>query len=227
MTRVVFDIETLGVPFDTLDEVQRDYLLKSCDTEEKRQAEMQRTSLYPLTAQIIAIGMYNPDSKSGKVFYQADTSEQSFSADRSVEFSSGDEAFVIRSFWDAVQRYDQFVTFNGRGFDCPFIMLRSAILGIPATRNLVPYRYDSQHHFDLLEQLTFYGAVRKFNLDFYCRAFGIRSSKIDGITGADLGPVFREKRFKEIAEYCLRDIIATSELYLKWKTFLSEMDRTS
>src|SRR5262249_52486370 len=137
MSRVIFDIETLGVPFESLDEVRQEYLLKSADTAEKKLAEMQRTSLYPLTAQIIAIGMYNPDTKSGKVFFQAEKSEQSFSPDRSVEFSSGDEAFVIRSFWDTIRRYDQFVTFNGRGFDCPFIMLRSAILGISAKRNLV------------------------------------------------------------------------------------------
>ena len=222
MTRVVFDIETLGFPFESFDEVQQEYLLKFADTEEKREAEIQKLSLHALTGQIIAIGMYNPDTKSGKVFYQADAREQSTSGDGRIEFSAGDEAHVVRSFWEAVQRYDQFITFNGRSFDCPFIMLRSAILGLHATRNLMPYRYDTKEHFDLLEQLTFYGAVRKFNLDFYCKSFGIKSPKSEGITGLELGPLFRAKKFKQIAEYCLGDIVATADLYVKWQAFLSE-----
>src|SRR5204863_7399385 len=102
---------------------------------------------------------------------QADSQERYQSKDGKVEFSSGGESYVRTSFWEAISHYDQFVTFNGRSFDCPFIALRSAILGISATRNLMPYRYDSKEHFDLLEQLTFYGATKKFNLDFYCKAF--------------------------------------------------------
>ncbi len=220
MTRVVFDIETLGFPIESFDEVQQEYFLKFADTEEKREAELQKLNLHALTAQIIAIGMYNPDTKSGKVLYQTPIPEQSFSDDRKIEFSSGDEAFILRSFWDTVERYDQFITFNGRGFDCPFIMLRSAILGVRVSRNLMPYRYDTKEHFDLLEQMTFYGAVRKFNLDFYCKAFGIKSPKSEGITGLDLGPLYREGKYKQIAEYCLGDIVATAELYLKWQESL-------
>ncbi len=117
--------------------------------------------------------------------------------------------------------YSQFVTFNGRTFDCPFLMLRSAILGIKPTRNLLPYRYSANEHCDLMEQLTFYGIFRKFNLDFYCKSFGIKSSKASGITGLDLGTLFNEGRFLEIAEYCLGDVKATTELFHRWLAFLA------
>jgi hypothetical protein len=100
-------------------------------------------------------------------------------------------------------------------------MLRSAIAGIKPTRNLLPYRYDAAIHCDLLEQLTFYGAFRKFNLDFYCKAFGIKSPKSEGITGLGLGPLFREGKFREIAKYCLGDIQATAELFRRWEKFLN------
>jgi hypothetical protein len=100
-------------------------------------------------------------------------------------------------------------------------MLRSAILGVKPTRNLLPYRYGFTEHCDLLEQLTFYNAFRKFNLDFYCRAFGIESPKNHGITGLDLGPLFEAKRFHEIAEYCIGDVKATAELFLKWQSHLA------
>lgn len=221
MSRVVFDIETLGFPIESFDEVQQEYLLKFADSDEKRETEIQKLNLYPLTAQIIAIGMLNPETNAGKVLYQADVSEQFSSDDGKVEFVSGDEQQVLKLFWESVQRYDQFITFNGRAFDCPFLMLRSAIAGIKPTRNLLPYRYDAAIHCDLLEQLTFYGAFRKFNLDFYCKAFGIKSPKSEGITGLSLGPLFREGKFREIAKYCLGDIQATAELFRRWDKFLN------
>ena len=224
MSRVIFDIETLGFPPDTFDQVQQDYLLKFADTEEKREAELQKLSLHALTAQIIAIGMVNPGTSAGKVFYQADRKEQSSSEDGKIEYRSGEEKDLLKWFWETIPRYQQFVTFNGRSFDCPFIMLRSGILGVKPTRNLMPYRYDPTKHCDLLEQLTFYGAVRKFNLDFYCKAFGIKSPKSEGITGLDLGPLYREGKYRLIADYCLGDVLATSELFKRWDEFMNVKD---
>ncbi len=221
MSSVVFDIETLGFPIESFDETRQEYLLKFADTEEKRVAELQKLNLYPLTARIIAIGMLNPETRSGKVFYQSDVKETFSSDDGRVEFVSGDERECLHRFWQAIEKFDQFITFNGRGFDCPFLMLRSAVVGEKPTRNLVPYRYDFTRHCDLLDQLTFYGAVRKFNLDFYCKSFGIKSPKSEGITGLDLGPLFHAGRYREIAAYCLGDIIATAELFNRWEEFLA------
>jgi len=220
MSSVVFDIETLALPLDSFDEVQREYLLKFADTEEKRETEIQKLNLNALTAQIIAIGMLNPDTMSGKVFYQSDVKEKYKSDDGKIEFISGTEKEILLNFWDAIKHYDRYITFNGRSFDNPFVMLRSAIIGVQPTRNLMPYRYDAKEHCDLLEQLTFYGAIRKFNLDFYCKAFGIKSPKSEGITGLDLAPLYNEKKFRQIAEYCIGDVIATAELFKRWKEFL-------
>lgn len=76
----------------------------------------------------------------------------------------------------------------------------------------------------MLEQLTFYGAVRRFNLDFYCKAFGIKSPKSDGVNG--LGNLFREKRYNDIATYCLGDgdVVAIAELYRRWNEYLNIKD---
>jgi DNA polymerase elongation subunit (family B) len=224
MTSVVFDIETLGAPLESFDDVQQEYLLKFADTPEKREIEIQKFALSPLTARIIAIAMLNPDSMSGKVFFQSNEKETYTSEDGKVEFVSGDEPTLVQNFWNTVTHYNRIVTFNGRAFDNPFLLLRSAMLGISPTRNLMPYRYDSKEHCDLLEQLTFYGAVRKYNLDFYCKAFGIKSPKSEGITGLDLGELFSEKKFRKIAEYCLGDVVATAKLYLRWNEFLNIKD---
>lgn len=224
MNRIVFDIETLGLPLESFDDVQQEYLLKFADTEEKREEAIQKLSLYPATAKVIAVGMLNPDTGVGNVLFQSDRSETFSSDDGMIKFHSCDEKELLTHFWENVERYDQFITFNGRGFDCPFLLLRSAILGVKPSRNLLPYRYDASTHCDLLEQFTFYGATRKFSLDFYCKTFGIRSPKNDGITGLDLGQLFQEKRFREIANYCLGDVVATAELYRKWNEYLNFKD---
>ena len=221
MARVVIDIETLGYPIDSFDEVRRDYLLRFAETEADREEAIQKLSLYPTTAQIIAIGMLNPETNHGAILFQADEKLNYYSEDGSIHFQSGSEKEILEQFWKDIGHYNQFITFNGRGFDCPFLMLRSAILQVKPTRSLMPYRYDSSVHCDLLEQITFYSALRKFNLDFYCKTFGIESPKIHGITGLDMKQLSEEKRFREIAEYNLWDLRATAELFRRWEKFLN------
>jgi DNA polymerase elongation subunit (family B) len=220
MARVVIDIETLGYPLQWFDEVRQEYLMKFADTDKEREEAVQKLSLYPTTAQIIAIGMLNPDTNRGKVVYQSDEAGEYLSEDGQIQFISCQEKEILAGFWNDVTKYGQFITFNGRGFDCPFLLLRSAILQVKPSRNLMPYRYDASVHCDLLDQLTFYGATRKFSLDFYCKSFGIESPKAHGITGLDLGRLFGEKRFKEIADYCLGDVKATAELFTRWEQHL-------
>jgi hypothetical protein len=102
------------------------------------------------------------------------------------------------------------------------------LLNVPISRkDWLGYRFQTEPHCDLAEQLTFYGvsgrdgAARKFNLDFYCKAFGIESPKSHGVTGMDVNQLMVEKRFREIAEYCLRDVHATVLLYQIWKDRLA------
>jgi hypothetical protein len=221
MSHVVIDIETLGFPLESFDESRQKYLLKFAETEADRAETIQKLNLYPTTAHIIAIGMLNPKTNRGKILFQSDEELDYYSDDELVHFKSGSEKEIIEQFWFDIGYYDQFVTFNGRAFDCPFLMLRSAILRAQPTRNLMPYRYDASIHCDLLEQFTFYGALRKFNLDFYCKSFGIESPKTHGVTGLDMKQLSEEKRFREIAEYNLRDLRATAELFKRWEKFLN------
>ena len=139
-----------------------------------------------------------------------------------------DEAEMLTAFWDVARHYESVVTFNGRGFDVPFIYLRSALLNVPISRkDWLGYRFQTEPHCDLAEQLTFYcvsgrdGAARRFNLDFYCKAFGIESPKAQGVSGMDVGNLLAAGGFREIAEYWVRDVQATVELYRIWKERLA------
>jgi 3'-5' exonuclease len=221
MNRVIFDIETMAFPFESLDSQQQEYLMKFAKTEEEKAEVLLKLNLNPFTAQIIAVGMLNPESNRGKVFYQGPGEELSQSEDGLIDLVPCTEKELLEEFWTSLTHYAQFITFNGRSFDCPFLMLRSAMLGVKPTRNLLPYRYGTQEHCDLMEQFTFYGAFRKFSLDFYCKAFTIKSPKGGGLTGLDLGSLFHEGKYREIAEYCLGDVRATGELFQRWLTFLA------
>lgn len=220
MSRIIFDIETVGADFDSLDREVQDYLLKWAETEDDIKGVKESLSFYPLTGEIVAIGMLNPDTMKGAVYFQTPTDALLPFEEEGISFSSGDEREVIRRFWEKVKSYDQIITFNGRAFDCPFIMIRSAVHKIRPSRDLMPNRYNGPH-IDLLDQLTFYGASRRrFSLDMWCRSFGIRSPKSGGITGYDVRDLYLSGKYIDIAKYCLGDLIATKELLNYWENYV-------
>ncbi len=227
MKELIFDIETVGYPIESFDEFQQEYLLRFAnleETEEKRQQKAEEAIRYlnlsALTAQVVAIGLYDLNISKGLVLFQSENKEHYKSENQEFTFHSGDEKYILQKFWEIASKYDRFITFNGRSFDAPFLLLRSAILRIKPTKNLLAGRFDSKTHCDLLEQFTFYGLTRKYNLDFYCKVFGVESSKRGDVTGYNINEIFNQKRFKEIAEYCSKDLLATKELYLIYKNYL-------
>ncbi len=42
-----------------------------------------------------------------------------------------------------------------------------------------------------------------------------------GITGLDMKMLVDEKRYRDIAEYCFGDVLATAELYKRWNESLN------
>lgn len=236
MAKLVFDIETSALPVEHFDEVQQEYLFRECEkiedpaARETRHLEIARQfSLWPFTAQVVCIAMLNADTSRGQVLFTAEDYEDRGEEAGPVEFvPCMDEAEMLTAFWDVARHYETIVTFNGRSFDVPFMYLRSALLNVPISRkDWLGYRYQTDPHCDLAEQFTFYGvsgregAARRFNLDFYCKAFGIESPKAMGVTGMDVGNLMQEGRYREIAEYCLRDVKATVLLYQIWRDRLS------
>jgi predicted PolB exonuclease-like 3'-5' exonuclease len=169
----------------------------------------------------VAIAMLEAETGRGAVYYQNAGTSSDKRKDGDILYIPGSEPEILKHFWRQMQRYGQFITFNGRSFDCPFIMLRSAINKIPAGRNLVPYRYSFSEHVDLLDQLTFYDALRRrFSLHLWCKAFGIPSPKAEGMSGLLVKELFTQAKYDDIAKYCLRDVLATKELFLRWEKCL-------
>ncbi|OGH72332.1 MAG: hypothetical protein A2921_00740 [Candidatus Magasanikbacteria bacterium RIFCSPLOWO2_01_FULL_43_20b] len=218
MNTVVFDIETVAQDFNQLDEARKVYLLKGAETEEDKNKAIDQMALWALTNQIVAIGMLSVETQKGAVYFNGESGKEF--EENNIKYWAGSEKEILEKFWQAISRADRFVTFNGRGFDCPVLMLRSAMQKVKPTKNLMPYRYSAEAHIDLLEQLTFYNSVRKFNLDFFCKSFGIESPKAQGVTGQDVGTLFAAGEREKIARYCAGDLFATRQLYLRWKEYI-------
>jgi 3'-5' exonuclease len=255
MATLVFDIETTALPLENFDEAQQEYLFREADklgdatARDARREEITKfMSLWPFTSQVVCIAMLNAETQRGQTIYVSDDFEDGQDEDPlaaskqpvspksdgggsedGVKFiPCADETELLAQFWEAAKNFNSVVTFNGRGFDVPFIYLRSALLNVPISKkNWLGYRYATEPHCDLAEQFTFYnvsgrdGAARRFNLDFYCKAFGIESPKSHGVTGMDVGALLAAGKFRDIAEYCLRDVRATVELYKIWKERLA------
>ena len=220
MPKIIFDIETVGQDFELLDETSQEYFFKFATTDAEKEEARNSLSFYPLTAQIVAIGMLEAETEKGFVFFQNGGRPQKL-VEGPITFLSGNEEEILTHFWDHMKNYSHFITFNGRTFDCPFVMIRSAIHHLRPSKNLMPYRYSITPHIDLADQFSFYDALRrKFSLHMWCQAFGVPSPKEEGMTGLQVKDFYKEGRHLEIARYCLGDIQATKKLFQYWDQYL-------
>ena len=231
---LIFDIETVGNDFESMDETTQESLTRWI----KRQAnedELKYNALLkdlkeglgfsPLTGKIVAIGVYDSTKNKGVVYFQSPDIKEIEYSKENFTFKPKTEEEMLSCFWTGAKNYNEFISFNGRSFDVPFILIRSASLNIKPSVNLMFNRYlRSQYqikHIDLFDQLSFYGAVkRRGSLHLYCNTLGIKSPKDKGITGDNVEQLFKEKQYKKIAEYNSWDLIATLELYKKWLKYI-------
>ncbi|KKU15350.1 hypothetical protein A3A20_01695 [Candidatus Wolfebacteria bacterium RIFCSPLOWO2_01_FULL_45_19] len=229
--KLILDVETVGVDFETLDAVSQKQMLRYferyADSSEEVETAKDSLGLWPLTGEVVAIGILNPDTNKGAVYINAKGEDLPEELEPGVVIETGDETTILKKWWETANAYNYLITYNGRGFDIPFLMVRSAINGIRPTKNFLSNRYlTSQQygaiHVDLQDQMTFYGAMRKnFSLHFWSRAFDIKSPKEEGVSGEDVKGLYKDKKFLEIARYNLGDLKATKELYLKWNQYLN------
>lgn len=231
---LIIDIETVGENFEEMDDISKEVLTRWIKKESESDEEYNERlnelkdglGFSPLTGQIVAIGTMDYERGNGAVYYQAPGEQLQESNFGEVKLQPTSEKEMLEKFWEVAGYFQEFVTFNGRGFDLPFVFIRSAIHGVKVTKNLMANRYLSSQpydakHIDLLDQLTFYGSVRrKGGLHLWCRAFGIKSPKSDGITGDDVSKLFCSGEYKKIAEYNVGDLIATKELFRYWNDYL-------
>lgn len=235
MSTLIFDIETVGEDFDLLDELSQEaltrWIKKTSRDEQSYEAALENIKggmgLSPWTGEIISLGLWDYERDKGVVYFQAPEEDYEEFENSKVKFKQLGEKEMLEKFWEGAKHYQTFISFNGRSFDVPFLMIRSAVNKVKSSKNLLSNRYlNSQlvgaKHIDLLEQFVFYGAVyRKPNLHLCCRTLGIESPKSGGITGDDVAELFKNKKYKDIAKYNVGDLIATKKLYEYWRDYIN------
>ncbi len=230
---LIFDIETVPTREENLSEEELEYLFKRADSEEKREKIRGMMSFWALTAHLVSVGMFLLEKKRALVLYVGDEEgEEVEDVDgvevrfRSFPLSEGIEEAerrILEEFWRVVssRSVGRLVSFNGRGFDSHFLMLKSLMLGVKATRSLMGNRYDYGSHLDILDLLSFHGVGRLYSLDFLCRRLGIDTPK-KFMKAEEVNEKFLEGKYREIALYNFYDILATGRLYERLVETLGE-----
>ena len=213
---LVFDIETLGKNFEELDEVEQDYLLNNLEkAEPDKEIAKNKTALYSIFGIVCAIGAVDVGNKTGFVL-SLSSKEIKPEKDNFIYKTFATEKELLEEFWKITPKYEQFVTYNGDTFDFPYLMIRSGI-----NRVKVPFEIKKWGSDKFLDLQTKIRQNHGFKLEMLCKAFGITNPKEKGVHGDDVTRLYNEEEFNKIADYVARDAVATTELYLIWKNYMS------
>ena len=132
---------------------------------------------------------------------------------------------LLADFKSAIEKMDQsqlrLCAHNGKEFDFPYLSRRMLVQGIalPAVLNTSGRKTWEIPHIDTMELWKF-GDYKHFtSLDLLAAIFKIPTSKGE-LDGSKVnGFYYSQKDLKKIAEYCVGDVVAVAQLYLRMKGF--------
>jgi hypothetical protein len=111
------------------------------------------------------------------------------------------------------------VTYNGRSFDLPVIVMRSLCHAIALPWYYrdrdVRYRYSAEGHLDLCDWLAEHGAARAGKLDAIARLIGLPGKL--GVDGSQVEGLYRAGQLASVQSYCLADVAQTALLFLRFR----------
>jgi len=159
--------------------------------------QVERAALYPWTASVVCLGLCASDAAGQPMTIVCRTPT--------------DEADALRWLWSRVVdggAVMPLVGFKSRTYDLPVLLARSMVLGVPAPAiNLDRYR---SPHIDLLERLTWQGAIPARSLKWFARRFGIPVE--DETSGADVARLVADGQYEAVADHCRSDLRITRAL---------------
>lgn len=125
-----------------------------------------------------------------------------------------DERAILNAFWDFMgkQRPDQVITHNGLNFDLPFIRKRSIIQQVKPTVEINLAKFQARPVFDTMAVWTNWDFRSGVKLDVLARALNVETKSG---SGEQVGEMWANGRWKEIADYCLQDVYVTYACYCR------------
>jgi predicted PolB exonuclease-like 3'-5' exonuclease len=141
-----------------------------------------------------------------------------------------DEGGMLADFADFMAKWGpSIVTWNGRGFDLPVLMLRSLRYGVTAPwyyrGTKYRYRYSTERHIDLCDVFADHGATRMTSLHGAARLIGLPGK--EGVDGSQVEALFRTGQMDVLRGYCLSDVAQTAFLFLRYRLLAGLLDRAA
>ena len=140
----------------------------------------------------------------------------------------GTEPYILDRFWNIIKSFrGLFISFNGLNFDVPFILKRSMKHGIKPTSNdfLDLRRFSRKPHFDSKLIIGDWDKYAMGTLRLVCDHLGVESPKEGEVKAENVEEEFKKGNIQEIAGYCLKDVKATHETYLKLSNYLYQHNK--
>lgn len=204
-----FDIETIPNPdmIDRMPEPEvklgalKDPEKIAAKKTEAKEAQIKKMALSPLYGKIAAIGYYSTDFSVCDILPESE--------------------MIVRFFERLDKSVHQIVTWNGNGFDLPFVYKRATLRGIFPPYALTYYtkRYLIRPHCDLMQVWAGWDNRNWEKLDTVARAFGL-----EGKTDFDVTKIPElletEEGKEKLREYCLQDCKLTHHLYNRMQGIL-------
>lgn len=181
----------------------------------------------------VKVGNFGDSSKDSNKDSPKDSSESNTDSANQKD-SNADSPKNERDILSEFLRYlnknnPKLVSFNGRNFDLPAIMIRALKYNLNAESYFecdnakhnknkwenYRARYSENFHIDLLDAFSSFGAARGIKLDVVCKMAGI-VGKFD-TSGDDVYKLYFAGEFRKIDEYCQSDVLNTYWLYLKYQ----------
>lgn len=170
-----------------------------------------RAALDATTGQVLAIGYYSQEREVTLI-------------DDVISGDDTSEAGLLRRFWIQYGKCRNTARpmcgFNIFGFDLPFIMRRSWILGVETPSSVMERGrfFDSVVFRDLAEVWQCGRREDRISLDELAKVLGL-AGKPDGVNGGDFARLWSEDRAKA-EEYLMNDLRITDEVACKLNVFL-------
>jgi hypothetical protein len=132
------------------------------------------------------------------------------------------ERELLKEFWQKLKKtnYPYTITYNGLGFDLPFIWKRSVILDVEGVREFNLRRYSTDYIYDVMAVWSNWDSRNYIKLNQLTKILEVESKSG---TGADVYQMWQEKKYNEIARYCLQDVYVTYLCFCRMK-FLTPID---
>ena len=173
----------------------------------------QRAGIYAEFGKIICISVGHINVEGDKKFF------------RIKSFYGNDEYNLLDDFSQMLKQFTSkkknllLCAHNGKEFDFPYIARRLLINGIklPELLNIAGKKPWEIKHLDTLELWKFGDYKNYTSLSVLTKVFGIPTPK-DDIDGSEVAKVYWEDNdIERIVTYCQKDVIALTQLFLKYK----------